>query len=540
MKDCFSVFQTRRKIVFSVLALIFIFTFIFSLQISVLYPTYSDEFEWKLISSRFFMDQGRLIYIFPACGNSYLIDTPLSWYPGRVLDSLIYQGSRTNALLRYMGLIQYGVLIVLFWQIAKIQSKLSSIKSFFLVISFFAIGVLPILLVLNRPEQPLLLYISFAIYLSVYQANKPNVLLSNGAVVTLVFCLLSNLIITAHPKGIYLLPVVLITYRQIVKSFAYFPVLLALSLFTVFQTVQVWSIRTACAESPWLEALVRSFTLNPGQLVTDPGRFFLQIVKNCIRSYTYIEQMLFGAVYQSQWLPSLDSNIMKTYTLWIINTLSVIAIVGIFGVIGFRFIKYKFNEKFSCNNIVIALIFSLLVITVMQTAKNFYESALILPLLLLLLLFLINPQDEVCRKFVGNVALPVLLVIGSISSYTRYVLFSDHLPQWKSVSSKEGVSPRRVEDFAEAQCGISTNASGLVVDRATYAALWKHPRPVFLSGLTGWYGTGTDYKITLDRMDSDGVVAMCAGLPKELIEMARQDSGVCCVSKPSLQRLIKD
>jgi hypothetical protein len=532
-------FKSRRKIAFIAMAFIFLLLFIISFQLSVFYPIYSDEFEWKLISSRFFLDQGKLIYLFPACLNSYVADTPLSWYPGRILDGLIYQGTHANALLRYLGLIQYIILIFLFWQIAKIQSKLNSVKSFLLVVSFFSIGVLPILMIINRPEQPLLLYVTICVYLSVYQTHKPCRFLTNSVFVTLLFCVLSNLIITTHPKGIYLLPVVFVAYRQIVKSFVYLFVFLGITFWTVIQTIHVWSTRTTCSESPWLEELVKSFTLNPVKIFSEPELFLLQISKNIIRFYTYIQQMLFSTNYQSQWLPSLTASNSINYVLWIINSLCWISIATIFGTVGYRFVKKTFNKVWACNQLGIALIFSVILVTVMQIAKNFYESALILPLLFLILLFLIHPQDETCRKFISQVALPILLVIGCISSYTRYILFIDHLPEWKSASQERATNQLHIENFAQNQCGINTFASGLVVDRQTYPTFWKHPFPVFISGLTGWYGTGTDYKITLNRLGSDGLVAMCTALPKELRDIGKEDSGVCCISKSSLEQLIK-
>jgi len=539
MMQSFSSIKNKWIIAYSILAIVFLFLFIISFQISIFYPIYGDELEWKLISSRFFIDQNKLIYLFPWCENSLLLDIPLSWYPGRILDSLIYQGSHSSSQLRNLGVVQYLIIVFLIWKITVLQTKLTNTQSFLFVISFLSLGLMPILSIFNRPEQPLLIYLCLSLYLVVQQTHKPCRILGNKIFVTLIFCVLTNLIITTHPKGIYLIPIVLIAYRQINKSFFYFFVYLAVTCWTTFQTIQVWSARTACVESPWLEALLRSMTLSPGNLFTDPVLFAQQVVKNCIRFYSYINSILFSTDYQSQWLPSLNLSILKTYSLAIINVLIWLSLIVTFSFICFRFLKIKVKNDRLYISITTALAFSIVLITVMQIGKNFYESSLIYPLLLLLCIFLINPKDQLSQKFIGNVAIPILLVVGSFSSYERFTLFSEYLPLWKSSSNARVVDQVKAQEFVSQQCGIDDNAKGLVLAHSTYPVFWRHSQPVLLSYLNGWYATGTDYKETLRNLDSDGVIAMCAELPVELRDVSKEGSGVCCVSKARLKQLIE-
>ena len=193
----------KALITYGALILVFLFLFLLSFQLSIFYPIYGDESDWKLISSRFLLDQKKLVYFFPACLNSFVLEAPISWYPGRLLDSLIYQGAHDHAQLRIVGIAQYIFLITIFWQIAYLRTNLGMLRSFLFVVAFLSIGVLPVLLIFNRPEQPLLMYLSLCIYLAVLNSHKPNRLLANQVFVTVVFCLLANLRNAAHPNGLY-------------------------------------------------------------------------------------------------------------------------------------------------------------------------------------------------------------------------------------------------------------------------------------------------------------------------------------------------
>src|SRR4051812_9873285 len=54
------------------------------------FPLYSDEIQWKLINSRLLLEGGKLLYLFPVCKTGFLLDSPISWYPSRLLDAALY------------------------------------------------------------------------------------------------------------------------------------------------------------------------------------------------------------------------------------------------------------------------------------------------------------------------------------------------------------------------------------------------------------------------------------------------------------------
>ena len=527
----------KALITYGALILVFLFLFLLSFQLSIFYPIYGDESDWKLISSRFLLDQKKLVYFFPACLNSFVLEAPISWYPGRLLDSLIYQGAHDHAQLRIVGIAQYIFLITIFWQIAYLRTNLGMLRSFLFVVAFLSIGVLPVLLIFNRPEQPLLMYLSLCIYLAVLNSHKPNRLLANQVFVTVVFCLLANLMIAAHPKGIYLLPIVLIAFRKLVKSPRYLLILLGVMCWTSVETIQLWNARTTCAASPWLETTLRAMTLNIGSLFSEPTAFLLQVIKNCVRFYSYLNEIFFHSTYQSQWLPSLELSTYKQFALRLLNALCWMVLTTIFVYLGLKLRKTKLAAGRMFESFAFAIVMCLALITVMQIGKNFYESALILPLLLLLCIFLINRQDGKGIKFITQIALPALLVVGALSSYTRYALWEDYLPPWRAAAIAPSINHDLVADFAKDQCGIGDQARKLILDSSTYTTFWHHPLPVFSGYLFGWYATGTDYKSTIAGLNPEGLVAMCDGLPAGLLSLSKKNGGMCCMSRSNLERL---
>jgi len=69
----------------------------------LLSPIYADELQWKLINSRLWLDGGKLIYFFPVCAKGFLLDVPISWYPSRVVDSLLFADMTDMQRLRFWG-----------------------------------------------------------------------------------------------------------------------------------------------------------------------------------------------------------------------------------------------------------------------------------------------------------------------------------------------------------------------------------------------------------------------------------------------------
>lgn len=92
-----------KKSLFFIITLLFTASFVTSLWMALYVPIYDDETVWKLLSSRLFIDQGKLIYLFAQCNRGYWLDMPLTWYPMHWLDSIIYGDASNPALLRTMG-----------------------------------------------------------------------------------------------------------------------------------------------------------------------------------------------------------------------------------------------------------------------------------------------------------------------------------------------------------------------------------------------------------------------------------------------------
>ena len=148
-----------------ILALLFLLIFISSFVLSIFIPIYSDEFFWKVQVSRFFFDEGKLLGLSPMCEKSFLIDTPLSWYPLVWLNSLIYAGVHSLTQLKLLGLFGSLTLFSLWAWMVRLSLGLRWMHAFIFVAGFLSAGVLPFLLTFNRPEQSLLFFTSWGLWI---------------------------------------------------------------------------------------------------------------------------------------------------------------------------------------------------------------------------------------------------------------------------------------------------------------------------------------------------------------------------------------
>src|SRR5713101_4476624 len=89
----------------SSLAILSCLGFLALVPLLILLPIYPDETQWRLINSRYFLDGGRAIYLFPVCSNGFLNTAPLTSYPYWLLNSLIYADMSDTHYLRLYGLV---------------------------------------------------------------------------------------------------------------------------------------------------------------------------------------------------------------------------------------------------------------------------------------------------------------------------------------------------------------------------------------------------------------------------------------------------
>lgn len=530
-----------KQSLFVIIALLFTASFAMSLWMAFYVPIYEDEAAWKLLSSRLFIDQGKLVYLFAQCNRGYWLDMPLTWYPMQWFDSVIYGDASNPVFLRTMGWLGFIALMVSWVVILRTTSKLSWLTCSLFIAAFFSFGVTPFVMVLNRPEQPLLIWLTILLLITLWFDSRPLKNHFSKALITALFALLSCLMAATHPKGLFFFPLILLAWWRCVRWWPAGLPLLGVMGWTAFETKHIWFLRTACDEFPGLSEMLRKLTLRPNQLWQEPFNFIGGVLTNLQNSTQYISQMAFKKSYISDWLPSVETSFNQISIAWVSQFIIWFPIVLVAMIILLNLAHHAYSKPRGIHYWPIALFLTLLLMVIMsfQTAKNFYESTLIWPLLLLIAIYTFKGSEHVWSKRLIRWGLPVLLMAAILSGYMRYELFFTPAKIWQQAQAQgEPINIDALQRFAKAQCNIEANTPNLALGFLTYAAFYQHPKPILLTYSSGWWGAEANFAQTMSKREAGGLVARCKDLPEETKALAKQQGQFCCVSGLDLRNLI--
>jgi hypothetical protein len=530
-----------KQSLFAFIALLFTASFITSLWMAFYVPIYEDETAWKLLSSRLFIDQGKLVYLFAQCNQGYWLDMPLTWYPMHWLDSVIYGDASNPAFLRTMGWLGFFALMGSWVVILRTTSKLSWLTCSLLIAAFFSFGVTPFVMVFNRPEQPLLIWLTILLLITLWFESRPLKTRISKALITALFALLSCLIAATHPKGLFFFPLILLVWWRCVRWWPSSLPLLGVMGWTALETKHIWYLRTACEEFSGLSELLKRLTLRPKQLWQEPFKFIDGALTNLQNSTQYVSQMAFKKSYISDWLPAVETAFNQTSIAWVSQFIIWLPIALVVIIIFLNIAHHAYSKPRGIHYwpIAVFLLLSLMVIMSFQTAKNFYESTLIWPLLLLIAIYTFKGSEQVWSKRLISWVLPILLMAAILSAYMRYELFFTQAKIWQQTQAQgEPFDIDALQRFAKSQCNIEPNTPNLALGFLTYAAFYQNPKPIFLTYSSGWWGIEANFAQTMSKREAGGLVARCINLPEETKAQAKQQGQFCCVSGADLRNLI--
>ena len=551
--------RSLPQALYLLLSLAFLITFLITLWMTFYSPVNADEIFWKLMIARLEGDDGKLIYLFAQCREGQWIDAPLTWYPAMWINAWFYEDASQPWALRVHGWVIFLVLLVLWAWLLRQRSGLGLPDAFLAVSAFLSVGVMPFLMVFERPEQPLLLLLTLVLLTTLIQHRASAVPSftsarivapvgwGRGLLVVLGFALVATLMSGTHPKGMFLFPVLLVLAWRHLRSWPLVMILAAVLGWTAFDTQQVWQLRTSCPEFPGLMKLLQNLTLRPGTLLSDPRSFIESGWANMMAFGAYVNSLEFRQSYISSWLPaaSTDWSISEPMVL-LANALLWLPLLVAVLVIAANCWSNRRIRTWADALLWLSLALALGAIVVLQTAKNFYEASMVWPLILLLVIFsfgrpLARPAGARARIF-----LSILMVAALVSGVVRFDRFGDITQDWRELRSEQQALGKlrneALRDFARAQCAIGDDAKRLVLDNDTYQSFWEHEQPIFLDYASGWWGAEADIQKTLRDRQVGGLIAKCERVPEVLRPFMVQDSdgsgasgGFCCIAAEQLR-----
>ena len=541
----------------SALSLVVIMLLLASFLLGIFVPLYTDEVATKIVQARFFAEGGKIVTLFPQCGASFIVDTPLTWYPAAMIYAFLYAGLEPLGI-RISGVAMALVWVTLsFWGILKITSiRQYSIYLYAAIAVILGLGVLPFMLILARSEQWLILLITLYCFFPIISRR----VISHESTLNkwglfFVFCLVTSLFFYSHPKAIFFFPLVIVSvfYTFGIKNRLFLGLSISFLVICTFQSVLLAKTLTHCEDAPKLSAILSSQTLDFKLIKTSPVAFITTATENIINAPNSITNyVLFSNNYQSGWLPAVNEGSL-TFAVRFVNDISQALLLTCLwsALLLPLFFFYKFiNSAKNRENffLVLALWIGLVGHLAIFSTWNFYGAALILPLSILILVLVGADSFQLAMQRLWAKCVLLIALVLSLSSF--YVLFNTILPkliltakadkglllgQPLSVATFNFQSQRlRIRALATT-CGIHGDDSNhLVIDDLTYFAFNRLHQPIHMIYLyEGGFGldvAGDRIKPFLTKMTSDGIIARCTYLPQLYKDKAVRDGNYCCVN----------
>ncbi len=537
-----------------------LFGAVLSFAVAFFLPVYTDELGWKLIEGRMYLDGLQSVKLLPQCGN-YAVPIPRLLLPFRYLDSLLYERVDDPIFIRVSGFLLGLAQLCIAWVIVSriLRRAITRWTSAVLVLSFATIGIMPFLLVMNRPEQILSTAILILALPLIFDASPPRlgVLLDilQGLIVTL-FC---GFVISEHPRGLFVLPLMLLfLFRFSSRQIIAWAGAVCISVIG-FAALGNWSALSACSDpSVHRILMLENITIAEAdhQLLAYLRALLSEDVHEPLRAL-YIKQFQFNYYFTSDMIPPASG-----WLAWTVRKITSAAFVGLFMAGASAFILAAAGAVRSRRlDMPVAALTALWAFwaasSIARVFKADYEEAVMMPVLVLSTvgsLWVARYEisnwlgmlrfQRLCRgAFVGLIGLALVNQATLLWNYAPWVLGAWTDPgyarkqKWSIVPF--GYSRLRPQIVAAgAMCGLRSHdrLHHLVVDELTYYVFRSSFQPILATYIDqdGWGNHIVDYHRLLAGIGSQGLIARCQSIPTELRNEAKQFGQFCCL--PSFSR----
>lgn len=534
--------------------------FALALLAGIFLPVYSDEIGWRF-QERAGIDGVDKLFS-DLCGPNTLAAPPLFMMPVRYFSAYLNLWFADPLYVRLSGILYALVWLAMLLALVRRVAEHPAIR---LQLAIFAVGLMalanmPLLLIWSRPEQPLLLSATAAMFLAFADrkgrnANQPSrdtqalaAWLRAAAILGLAAIAMSY-----HLKGVFLLPLFLACLffsSQGPKSFrprvAVSIVLAGLSA----AALSYWFNRLNCPDDPILRAFYGSHSFGANLSDVDGVEGILGLVGRLIANinlWGYIQLAAPSPEPEAFWLPAGQIsaaaagrwNIFLAF-FWLATGLMTVAAL-------IRGVVASWSARRLDPRIVLSVIAlgTAVAWSATQLTRNVYEAALIVPLLMFSAVLAISSWQPKGRVASLREGLAMYLGVGAIGSMVLIAALwapslgrsnaqTGYIAEQRHSIPVFGHSALRPDILGAArQCGMpeAAQANSLLIDEQTYFAFMESRLPQHHLGVLGlWKGTIDDPVAYLESRKSDGMILGCHLLPKHLRERARSQGQFCCLS----------
>lgn len=537
--------------------------FVVATVAGMLLPLYTDEVGWRLHERAGFDGVDKLFT--RICGPNTVAVPPFWMMPVRYY-SYLFNGLFADPFYVRVS----GVLYALGWTalVLALVRRIADDPVHRAVLAVLAIGlmsqgVMPLLMVWSRPEQPIVLALTAAMVLGLRRAEGDTpaaaAWLRALAIVALALIALSY-----HIKAVFVIPVMLACVFFAARGRqAHAPRIVAAAIVTSATAwgALYWVRRLDCPADADAHAVMAKqnagIELVGAQGIDQVLAFAVKALGN-IDLFTYLGMPVPRPSMMSSWLlyDRIDADsafawFLATQGLWLL-------VLILAGACLFLTVRKGWRERRLDPRPVLALLLLAAVLgwSATQAFRNVYEASFVVPMMVLAVVLTIAPlcQDPLLFKR-ARLASLVAGGMGLISLMAVAALFGPGLLRVAGQSGyvvEQGfsVSPfgygRLAPDILAAAkaCRIPVEGNAILIDDVTYFALMQSHMPEHRQGLfekkqygasprTVFAPSSRDVIAYLRSIGSDGAVLSCDGFPPEYQSRLQRRGRFCCMGPPS-------
>lgn len=529
--------------------------FLSAIAAGLFVPIYTDEVGWHF-QERAALDGVDKLFS-DLCGPNTLAVPPAFMMPVRFYSAFFNTSFADPFYVRASGvlyaLIWTALLMVLVGRLARDRASRAVLAT--LGVGFMTFGMMPMLLVWSRPEQPVVLAATAALLIAwigsqdrTAETDPKIAWLRSVAIVAL-----ATVAYSYHLKAIFLTPVFLACLVLASHGRAALAPRLAMGL--IFVGIAGWSAhywvhRMECPDDAILRAAYAGNNMGVylagarslpevmaalGKIIGNVelnDYFGLPVPRPDPLSY-WVEPDQIGQHHSSMW------NRALIMTWWGAFLLALFCL-GARAVTAWR--ERNLDPRLVFSG---ALLVTVLGWSATQAHRNVYEAIFVLPMMMLAIVFALSGNAPGSRKALWTKALALVVGVGGIASMLAVAtIYAPSLARANRQVAYIAAQPFSQPAFGYASvkqdilgaaklCGIAdpAKAQGLMIDDVTYFAFMESRRPQHYLGVIGlWRGKIDDPMAYLRSRGSSGMIVGCHMLPEDLRRQAKSQGRFCCVA----------
>ncbi len=530
---------------------------VLSIFAGMLVPIYTDETGWRFQERAAFDGVDSLFS--DLCGPHTLAAAPWFMMPVRWFSALANSNLADPFFIRAEGvlcaLIWLGLLFLVIRQLDKAKAAIrADLRS--LCFALLGLGVLPFLLVLSRPEQPIIITMTL-ILLVTFAKDRLAHHRYMAWLKVIAIVALSVIALSYHLKGVLYVPVAVACLAVCARGKATIPPrLVGIAVLGAFAAASAhyWTDRLRCSDDPILAAMYARE--NIAAIFAGQGNVWAKLsqIVGGANPLNYVVLAAPDSTPMSNWIPAgmFSPEISFLFAAVLSLLWATVLLFALWTLL--CFLAAERSRAIAERRVPIAIM--ILGVTLVwgasQLNKNVYEASHILPMLILFVLLCLTlpgTSNRIRRALAitSRVALPLAFIsqiivlgvtIGPLMAKARTPGYVDAQPFSVSIAGYSGV--RRDIETAMVASGMPTDRrlNRLLIDELTYLALQESYLPIHRLGvLSVWNGSIADPVAYLRSRGSDGVVLGCRFLPTNMRTIAARSGEICAISRQGLDKL---